>query len=153
LYRIEKERLSVYLTLASGDQVDGSIFVQPLPYGYGGHEQAIDVFNGVEPFVPVQTESGVVFIAKESVAEVAGLEDEEAALDEMRRVSARSAALEITMRGGATRTGSVLLEMPSDRPRLLDFLNRYKERFLAVSCESGLRLVNARMIERVRPLD
>ncbi len=153
LYRIEKERLSVSLTLAGGLRVDGHIFVQPQAYGYNGHEHAIDVFNGADPFVALQTENGVLFVAKDSVADVFGLADEEAALDEMRRASARSAALEVTLVGGTVHTGTVLLEMPTDRPRLLDFLNRYEERFLAISEEQGVRLVNTSMIERVRPLD
>ncbi|MEP6692117.1 MAG: hypothetical protein ABJD07_13235 [Gemmatimonadaceae bacterium] len=153
LYRIEKERLSVSLTLAGGVRVDGHIFVQPQAYGYSGHEHAIDIFNGTEPFVPVQTEHGVIFIAKDRVVEVDGIEPEDAAIDEMRRASSRSASLEVTLAGGETRAGTVLLEMPSDRPRLLDFLNRLEDRFLAITSDDGVRLINTRMIERVRPLD
>jgi hypothetical protein len=43
--------------------------------------------------------------------------------------------------------------MPSDRPRVLDFLNRCAVRFITVIGEGEASLVNVRAIEHVRPRD
>jgi hypothetical protein len=49
--------------------------------------------------------------------------------------------------------GTVMLELPTDRPRLLDLLNDTRERFLTLYTSDGVRFINRALIERVRPLD
>ena len=44
-------------------------------------------------------------------------------------------------------------EMPAERPRLLDFLNRYAQRFLTLYSAGGIRLINRELIERVKTMD
>lgn len=152
LYRIEKQRLALSVVFQDGSAVHGHIFVQPSPYGRNGHEAPIDLFNAEDPFVPVELADGrVLLVAKKRVVQVVGIElDEE---DDARLASMRSAELEVTLVGGLVRHGSVLLELPSARPRLLDFLNQQSERFLPLHTDDGVVLINAQMIERVRPLD
>lgn len=151
-YRIEKERLAVTVTLASGDVVRGHVFVQPSIYGTQGHDGPHALFNGPEAFFPLELEDGgVLLIAKSRVADVSGAS--ELADDELRRASAREAMMEITLAPGLSYLGSVLLELPSDRPRLLDRLNDTGERFLTLYTSDGVRYINRALIERVRPLD
>lgn len=152
LYRIEKQRLAVALSFQDGSSVHGHIFVQPSPYGYNGHEAPIDLFNAEDPFLPLELDDGVVLlVAKRRVVEVSGVEPGDE--DDLRLASMRSVTLELTLAGGLVRHGSVLLEMPSARPRLLDFLNQLSERFLPLYTDGGIVLINAQMIERVRPQD
>jgi hypothetical protein len=151
-FRIVKDRMAVSVTLLGGERVDGEVFVQHPPDGAARQEEPRDVLNAPEPFFPVRDGRGrVVLLAKDRVAEVTGREV--IGDDEVRRASARSAMLELTLTNGMTRTGSVLLELPSGRPRLLDFLNREHERFLTLYTAEGARLINRRLIESVRPLD
>ena len=151
-YRIQKERLAITLTLVGGEQVRGHIFVQPLAYAHRGREEPIDLFNGPEPFFPLEVEGGeVLLVAKDRVVEVAGINAAEE--DEVRLASARMALLQVTLSCGIAHFGSMRLELPSDRPRLLDHLNGGTERFLTLYTDRGVRLVNRAMIERVRPLD
>lgn len=151
-FRIVKDRMAVSVTLLGGERVDGVVFVQHSPDGVVRHEEPSDVLNSSEPFFPIQATNGdVLLIAKDRVAEVTG--PEITAEDAVRRASARQAMLEVTLVTGLIRTGLVLLELPSDNPRLLDFLNRQHERFLTLHGPEGTRLVNRRLIERVRPLD
>ena len=75
LYRIEKERVAVSLRMEGGATLDGYIFVQPNPYGYGGQERPIDVFNSADPFVPVSLEDGQVWlVAKRRIVEISAAE-------------------------------------------------------------------------------
>ncbi len=151
-YRIEKQRLAVTVTLASRDAVRGHIFVQPSTYASHGHSGPRALFNGTEPFFPVELEDGGVrLIAKAHVADVAG--DAELITEDMRALTGREAMVEITLSCGNAYVGSVLLQLPSDRPRLLDLLNDTRERFLTLFTSDGVRFINRALIERVRPLD
>ena len=151
-YRIEKQRLGVTVLLASGDVVRGHVFVQPSVYGMHAHAGPHGLFNGPEPFFPLELEDGgVLLVSKARVAEVSG--SSELAEDELRRLSAREAMMEITLAPGMSYIGTALLELPTERPRLLDLLNDSRERFLTLYTSDGVRFINRALIERVRPLD
>jgi hypothetical protein len=154
-YRIEKDRLAVTIRLHGGERVNGYIFVQPSIYRHLGREEPVDVFNAPEPFFPLQSELGTLLLAKDRVIEAWPAETEpEEEEDEMRHASARAVGVQLTLTDGSERCGTILLELPSDRPRVLDFLNTMTDRFISMYDEDGaLHLVNTRAIERVRPLD
>ncbi len=67
--------------------------------------------------------------------------------------SAPTALLQLTLTGGRTYVGSMRLEVRASRPRVLDYMNHCTEHFMALRTDEGVRLVNRKMIERVRPLD
>ena len=151
-YRIEKERITVAVTTSSGATVDGDIFVQTYARHRMGREEPSDIMNADEPYFPLAThDGGTLLLAKDQVREVVyegALEDAAA-----NSVGARSAEIELTLTNGDVRSGAVFLEVSYDRPRVLDFLNRFDLRFLTLHTDGGVRLVNRRLIERVRPLD
>lgn len=151
-YRIAKERIEVTITLVGGATMHGYIFVQPPMYGHTGHTEPAALFNDSEPFFPLELGTGeVLLVAKSRVVEVASLQMSEE--DELIRTSAPMALLEITLAGGITHFGSMRLEVRTDHPRLLDYLNDCPDRFLALYTDHGVRLVNRALIECVRPLD
>lgn len=151
-YKIEKERLEVTVTLEGGAEVRGYIFLQPRIYGYTSHSEPAALLNDRELFFPLELDSSdVLLLSKERVVDISGLPmDEE---DELVRASSPMALVEITLAGGLTRLGSMRLEVRADRPRLLDYLNDCRQRFLMLYNDQGVRLVNRKLIERVRPLD
>jgi hypothetical protein len=150
-FRIQKERLAVILTLVGGACLHGYIFVQPAAHGFPG-ESALRVFNGDEPFFPIQLEGGeVILVAKDRVAEV--LWSALPAEDDVRLQSAGRMRLDVTLAGGSARSGLVLVEMPSQRARPLDFLNQHDQRFLTLYDDEGVRLLNLRQIDSVRSPD
>lgn len=140
------------LSLVGGETVSGAMFVQHADEVATRRESARDVLNSDEPFFPIETAAGdTLLIAKDRVVEVcAELPDD---TDALRRASARTARLAVVLVGGIERSGEVLLEMPSDQPRLLDYLNRLSERFLVLYSDDGTRLINRALIERVLPRD
>ena len=151
-FRIEKDRCAVRLSLVSGETITGAMFVQHVGEGDPRRESAREVLNSPERFFPIETADGqTLLVAKDRVVEVlAELPTDD---DELRRVSARSALLDIVLSGGVVRSGIVLLEMPTGQPRLLDYLNRLSDRFLVLYAPEGTRLVNRALIERVLPRD
>jgi hypothetical protein len=151
-YRIEKDRQLVVLTTVGGSRIVGEMFVQAYARHRMGPEEPRDVINGDEPFFPLLLQDGsTLLIAKEHVMELEMEHDP--VTDPENEMLARAANVELTLSGGATRSGAVFLEVPFDRPRLLDFMNRFTDRFISLHTEQGVSLVNRRLVELVRPLD
>jgi len=92
-----------------------------------------------------------LMVAKHQVREIELVDD--AGLEAAVAPAARAEAVEVTLRDGTVRSGRLYLEMPTDRPRLLDYLNRYAQRFVTLYSAGGIRLINRELIERVRPMD
>jgi len=150
-YRIEKDRVAVVVTTLDGERLAGDLFVQPYTRHRMGRELAPDLLNAPEPFFPLGTDDATQLLAKDNVREVEVPADERDGVAS--HPGARATEIEVVLAGGVVRTGLVLVEAPSDRPRLLDFLNRLESRFLTLYSPDGVRLLNRRFIERVRPLD
>jgi hypothetical protein len=148
--RIEKERVAVSITMVGGEALSGSLFA-PQIYPPGGVEDPLQLLNELEPFFPLGLSTGeVLLIAKDRVLEIV-LETPPAG--EELPGSAPTALLQLTLAGGATYIGSMRLEVRASRPRVLDYMNHCTARFMALRTDEGVRLINRKMIERVRPLD
>lgn len=149
-YRIQKDRLAAVLVTVGGDRVVGELFVQASPRNRYGREEAADILNSAEPFFPILTSDGEMFlVAKDRVRELESRDPMPA--DEWQIGAA--ATIEVMMTGGSAHTGNVYLESLSGRTRVLDYLNRVGERFLLMYTTRGTVLLNRSFIERVRPLD
>jgi len=148
--RIEKERVAVSVTMVGGELLSGSIFA-PQIYPPGGLEDPLKLVNEADPFFPLGLPTGeVLLIAKDRVLEI-GLE--EVTPGEDLPGIAPTALLQVTLAGGITHVGSVRLESRATSPRVLDHMNHFTARFMALRTDEGVRLINRKMIERVRPLD
>lgn len=151
-YRIEKSRWPVVVKTHSGETVAGEMFLQAYARPGGGAERPIDILNGDEPFFPLALADGeTVLLAKEQVITVATDDAVNAVPDTAE--FARPAVIEVRLVSGDTHAGAILLELPSERARLLDFLNRDHQRFFTLYGLDRHLLINRQAIERVRPLD
>ena len=148
--RIEKERVAVSITMVGGELLTGNLFA-PQIYPPGGVEDPLRLLNEPEPFFPLGLPTGeVLLISKARVLEI-GIDGSLGA--EELPGSAPTALLQLTLAGGMTYVGSVRLEVRASRPRVLDYMNHCMEPFMALRTDEGVRLINRKMIERVRPLD
>jgi len=149
-YRIPKDRLAAVVVTLGGERMTGELFVQASPRNRYGREEAADILNSAEPFFPLLTTNGELFlIAKDRVREVESAAPSPA--DEW-QIGA-PATIEVLVTGGTLHTGNVYLESLSGRTRVIDYLNRGGERFLLLYTAHGTVLLNRSFIERVRPLD
>jgi hypothetical protein len=150
-FRIKKLRLPVALTMLGGEELNGEMFVQTLSPLRHGPEEIPDILNSDEPFFPLARAGGTLLVAKDQVREVVITGD---ALEaQYLETAARHESVEVTLTDGTVRSGRVYLEMPAERPRLLDFLNRYAQRFVVLYAAGGVCLVNRTLIEHVRPVE
>lgn len=150
-YRIEKLRLALSLRLLGGEVLEGHVFLQS--FGYSGTpESALELLNQPDRFFPIACNGqGILLVAKERLVEAWGEAVGEE--DALRSATSVPVSAELRLASSLTVSGTMLLEVPDDRPRMLDFLNHNRQRFVRVATASGPRLVNARLVESVRPLD
>ena len=151
-FRIEKDRRVVQLRMLGGEQLNGEMFVQRYSRHHMGSEEIPDVLNSPEPFFPLVRAGDTLLVAKHQVREVELADDtgQEAAVAP---VVARGGGRSDTARWHGPGRAVAISEMPTERPRLLDFLNRYAQRFVTLYSAGGIRLINRELIERVKTMD
>ncbi|MEP6732552.1 MAG: hypothetical protein ABJE10_18045 [bacterium] len=148
-YRIEKVRHRVELTLASGDRLEGDIFLQAFARFRAGPEAPIDVLNEPEPFLPLVLASGELLLVKKTqIAVVAHTLPEQ---DYAAETGIVGMHVDITFVFGETKSGSVFPELRADRPRLVDFLNNTPLHFLPFFTADQLLIVSIAHIAYARP--
>ena len=154
LYRIETTRKAVILTMLGGEEVHGNVFIHFSSYRPFELEDVSELFNSETPFFPLELEtSEVILVAKERVAELAADRGEAPSDLAPRDPPSPTALLQVVLVGGEVRLGSIRLDAPPDRARVLDYLNALTSRFLTLYTSNEARLINRSLIDRVRPLD
>ena len=145
-YRIEKLRRQLKLMLADGSHLEGEVFLRSLSRFRSRAEEPGDLLNDADPYFALERNGETLLVAKSNVtrAETELVDDD--ALD----TGALGVTVEMVLRDGTLCDGSIFLESRSDRPRLMDFLNSYHERFLPVVSPGHLLLINTQFIAHVR---
>ncbi len=148
-YRIEKVRHRVGVTLASGDYLEGDIFLQAHARFRAGPEEPLDALNEAEPFLPLVLPSGELLLVQKS--QIAFVATELPESDYASDTGIVGMHVEITFVFGDTKAGSVFPELRADRPRLVDFLNNTHVRFLPLFTSDQLLIVSVAHIAYARP--
>ena len=146
-YRIEKTRQRVTIALVGGATLEGDVFLQPTARYRAGPQPPEELFNEEEPFLPVAAAGDhLVLVAKDQITRVQFADD--AADTDMEGVV--SAPVDLVFIDGSMFAGDLRLETRASRPRLLDFLNEERQRFMTLRFTGGVCLVNRRLISQVR---
>ena len=154
LYRVETAQKAVILTMLGGEELRGKVFIHPSSYRPFELEDVSELLNADTPFFPLELEnSEVILVSRERVAEAAADRSEDAFEQPPREAPTPTALLQIVLVGGEVRLGSIRLDAPPDRARVLDYLNALTSRFLTLYTSNEARLINRSLIDRVRPLD
>jgi len=154
LYRVETAQKAVILTMLGGEELRGNVFIHQSSYRPFELEDVSELLNAGSPFFPLELETGeVILVSKERVAEAAANRSDDTSEQPPRGAPTATALLQIVLVGGEVRLGSIRLEAPPDRARVLDYLNALTSRFLTLYTSNEARLINRSLIDRVRPLD
>lgn len=149
-YRIEKVRHSVEVTLRNGQHIQGDIFLQAFARFKAGPELPSDVLNDADEFLPVVLANGDLLVIQKAHIAVVSTDIPDA--DEPTETGLIGMLIDVTLMDGDTRSGSVFPELRADRPRLVDFLNDTRLRFLSLFAADHLLLVNRAHIAFARPV-
>ena len=145
-YRIEKLRRELSVMLRDGSHLEGDVFLRPVSKHRSRPEDPADLLNDPDPFFALVRNGEAILIAKAQVASAVTTVDEDDALD----TGALGVTVEVTLHDGSLCDGSIFMESRNDRPRLLDYLNTYRSRFLPIVSPGQLLLVNTESIAHVR---
>jgi hypothetical protein len=145
-YKIDKLRRRLSLILMDGRSLDGEIFLRPVSRFRTRPEEPTDLLNDPEPFFALVRDGNTTLVSKANVARAATATH---AADDG-DVQLVGVPVEVTMHDGSLCRGSIFPETRSDRPRLLDYLNSYRDRFLPVVDTRQVWLVNVNTIAHVR---
>jgi hypothetical protein len=146
-YRIEKLRRPLHVLLTDGNWLEGEIFLRPVSRHRSRPEEPVDLLNDPEPFFALVRDGETMLVAKANVARAETFYQNEGELD----IVSLGIFVEVTMTDGSVCSGCIFLESrTADRPRLLDYLNSYSNRFLPVVDARQVFLVNTNTIAHVR---
>lgn len=145
-YRIEKLRRELSVMLKDGSRLEGDVFLRPVSRHRARPEDPADLLNDPDPFFALVRSGEAILIAKTQVASAVTTVDEDDALD----TGALGVTVEVTLHDGSTCDGSIFMESRNDRPRLLDYLNAYRPRFLPIVSPGQCLLINTQSIAHVR---
>ena len=145
-YRIEKLRRELTLVLSDGSTLAGDVFLRSVSRYRSRAEEPADLLNDADPFFALERKGEALLVSKAQVTRAETQLTEDDALD----TGALGVTVEVTMRDGSVCDGSIFLESRSDRPRLMDFLNSYHDRFLPVVSPGQVLLLNTQFIAHVR---
>jgi hypothetical protein len=141
---IEKEQLPVAVTLVTGEELDGSLFVQPTWRRPSIEFDAPVLLNLPDAWLPLQLpDGGTRLIAKAHVVLMRGSSDEPA--DEDGALGDPAPVL-IRCSNGVTVRGELRIARVTSNMRVLDYLNRTSEEFIPLHDDGGTVLVNRRHI-------
>ena len=146
---LDIRELPVRLHLGPKPPIPAVLFLHR--HGPRGQEGLLERLCGPEAFIPFRGEEGRIHLVAR--AAIAYLESDEIPeeLAEMAALMASKSRLRVRMRSGPELIGTILVLLPDNRNRLLDYLNQ-KDDFFALSIGSGVAVMNKNWIESVEPL-
>ena len=144
-FRVEKIRHNVDLTLATGERMVGTMFLEPIAKNHAGAQDPRELLNDEDPFFPCETGGALILLAKDQV-KLARYPVGRA------MVALRTTAGRIILADGQSIDGNIIIEARTEADRLLDHLNHFEGRFLPMLTANGITqtLVNRKMIVGIR---
>jgi hypothetical protein len=153
VYRVEKRRAKVALTLTTGATVRGCFFLADSRASHGGPERVADLLNAELGFFPFELNADstphTVLYNRTQLVVVTLLEDTiEAQLDPGYSV-ATEREVRMLLSSGETVHGRVRVYRPTGRDRLSDYA-RLPETFRYVETDEATLIVNSAHIVELR---
>ena len=143
-YFIEKEQLPVEVTLVTGEELRGALFVQPTWRRPSVEFDALVLLNLPDAYFPIQLPNGTSrLVAKRHVVLIRGRDTE----DDIRREELGDPAhVVVKCSNGDAVQGTILVTRVTSNSRVLDYLNHSAEEFVLLHEGDGTVLINRRHI-------
>jgi hypothetical protein len=144
--RIDVATRSADLVLASGNRLQGEIFLQLHSLHLSGPERVGEALNSDDIFLALETSDGVELVNLELVVSVSVEAEEE--FDPLLALGTRQQVWLQTALGEEF-DAEIYINLPSDRTRVKDFLNQ-PYRFLPILHDNKVSYIARNRIMRVR---
>jgi hypothetical protein len=148
VYRVEKSELPVVVFQADGSIMKGVVFLCAAAYSHMGQQTLLDLLKEPGDFFPFRSEAGEFCVTNKQT--ITHLRFEPPEKEEEYQSLGDREDVAIKFVGGEQLGGTVTIEMPEGRNRLLDFINAMKGFFLLQTQEAHY-LVNVSQVRDIRP--
>ncbi|WP_029918384.1 hypothetical protein [Pelobacter seleniigenes] len=119
--RISVETRAVRITLRTGVQLEGELFLQMHGAHQFGPQRVGEVLNGAEPFIPLRHEGKIDLLNLHQVIAVETPASDE--FDELLRLG-KEYRVEVHMTAGPALQLATFVSLPDEHNRIKDFLNQ-----------------------------
>jgi hypothetical protein len=153
-FQIPKFEAEVELMLIDSRYLKGRIFLPILTGNPLGHMPLADWLNEQSeffPFLPDNSKEAEILSKKALVQAIIGAELDQNEIYEMMEQTVWIEQVEVLCSPSATLRGSILLNLPPGRSRVLDFLNM-PTRFFALKNDATTHVINKNFVVSVREL-
>ena len=151
LYRIPRREVEASILLDDGRALDGALFTAESSIG-GGAEDVLHLLNGSDvEFIPLLTGKDSFLLGKSGIVWVQ-LTGEPAGEIAREAEGGRRVPVRLSLAGGLNVVGTLMVAMPPERSRIVDYLNA-PGRFMPLFNDGSVTLVQRRFIVTVRSLE
>lgn len=144
--KIAKNRRQVIFTLADGSKLGGEVFLNLYEAHGQGSQKVGELLNGRDAFLPVKTAEGTVHLNVANIIKASTPADAER--HELMLLG-KKYTVRITTLHGEEIEGEIFVDLPQDRSRVSDYLNR-PDRFCRVFTPDAIIYIGTRFILAVR---
>ena len=145
-YQVEKQKVAVTLSLVDGQMREGTMFLSPFSSYHSGPQTLIDLMSEEEQFAPfVGSDGSFRLINKTQISHIKyqKIPDDSLVLGTPLEVT-------VTFTNSRQLSGTVVLEVPEGKSRLLDFMNNNRD-FFGLTSTEGDYIVNPNIIIEIAP--
>lgn len=147
LYRVDKREQPVALFLSDQVVHEGVVFLSPFASTHSGEETLLDLLREKDHFLPFRDGEGrFILVNKNAVTHVRyeGKTEDEPVIGDRIRVR-------IAFFGGGVLEGTIVLDMPEEKNRLLDYVNA-SPGFFALEGGDARYIANGSLVREISPL-
>jgi len=148
IYRVAKTELPVVVFQADGSVMKGVVFLSAATRDHLGTQTLNDLMNEPGDFFPFRSEAGNFCVSNKQT--ITHIRYEPQPNDPEQQLLGHRAEVEVRFVGGEQLTGTVIIEMPEGKDRLLDFINA-TDGFFMLQTQEAHYLVNVRQLRDVSP--
>lgn len=149
IYRVEKAEQPVVLFQADGSVMKGMVFLSASSYSHLGQQTLLDLLKDKDSFFPFRGEKGDFRIANKST--ITHIRYEPGASEKDYCPLGIPENVLITFVGGEQLHGTIVIDLPEGRKRLIDYFNAVGGYF-AMRGDDSHHLVNAAQIRDISPV-
>lgn len=147
LYRVDKREQPIALYLSDKVVQQGIVFLSPFASTHSGEETLLDLLREKEPFFPFRDQEGrFLLVNKNAVTHVAFRASQPQTPPWGTPLKVR-----ITFFGGERIEGTIILNMPDGKNRLLDYINAAPG-FFALEGDDVQYVANGNLVREISPL-
>lgn len=148
VYRVDKTEQPIVLFQADGSVMKGVVFLSTSAYTHLGRQTLLDLLQEKERFFPFRSENGAFSITNKST--ITHVRYDPPPKEAVVCPLGSPEKVVITFVGGEQLQGTIIIDLPEGRKRLIDFINAANG-FFTMQSDNSAHLVNASQVRDISP--